>query len=447
MALVVGIALAHPVDEGIRDDQADAATFQVRVRRQDGQEDKEEGSGPTAKPSEPDAEEPEVQPSNRQEKQVPLIADVDVDEEVARVDEIADAADEMDRSPAAANRKFVYHPFYGYVPVSASTKNEKKTFVYDPFYGFVPAGSDEKPSKDGDRPEYHYDPRYGYMPTVDSKPMKYVQLSYYGFVTETRAEELGVSVDSLPKYVYSSFYGYVPEKAVEPEKVDAKTKEVKVEEEDVLTRVNIPDDDGSGVDVDTKEAREKFYYHPYKGFVKVEDGKEPEEVKFTYHGLYGYLPILEDEDEKGNPRKRFTYHPFKGYTLVKDSDDQADDDDDDKKKKQPQREFYYDAKFGFVPVKTKSNDGNDEPVKEYFLDPFNGYIPVMDKSGKESSPRLFVYSAYYGYIPDTADGKRPVAPNRPYFTPFTSGSSPFYYPYNSYNPYYSPEIDLVRNIS
>lgn len=371
----------------------------------------------------------------------------DDDDEVARVDEIAD---ETTRTAAAsdANRKFVYHPYYGFVPVPDSSKNEKKTYVYDPYRGFVPAGADDKGSKDADRPEYHYDPRYGFMPAVDSKPKKYVQLSYFGFVSEAKAEELGVSVDSLPKYVYSSIYGYVSEKAVEDEKADANTKEVKVDEDgDVLTRANIPKDDDAkeSVDVDTKEAREKFYYHPYKGFVKVEEGKEPEKVKFSYNGLYGYHPILKDTDDKGNPRKRFTYHPFNGYTMVKDdAEEKADDDDDDgmKKKKQPQREFYYDAKFGFVPVKTKSSNDDDDEAAEFFLDPFNGYIPVKDKSGKEAPQRLFVYSAYYGYIPDTADGKRTKVPTRPYYLPYTSGLNPYYYPYNSYNPYYSPEIDL-----
>jgi hypothetical protein len=42
-----------------------------------------------------------------------------------------------------------------------------------------------------------------------------------------------------------------------------------------LTRVNVADDidakkdDEDTVDVDTKEAREKYYYHPRRGFVKV----------------------------------------------------------------------------------------------------------------------------------------------------------------------------------
>jgi hypothetical protein len=58
---------------------------------------------------------------------------------VATVDEI-DKDPESDRSPGKGSaRKFVYHPYYGFVPVSASTANDSQTYVYDPFHGYIPS--------------------------------------------------------------------------------------------------------------------------------------------------------------------------------------------------------------------------------------------------------------------------------------------------------------------
>ena len=382
--------------------------------------------------------------TNRQDKQIPE----EDEEEVATVDEIeAVAAEpETDRSPAS-NLKFVYHPYFGFVPAKAIAKNDKKTFVYDPYYGFVPSKPDEKATAEDDKIEYYYDPLYGYMPVTDSKKKmkteekKYVLHSYFGFVPESQAEDIGISADTAKWYVYSPYYGFVPAK--DEDEAEDDTKEVNVEEVDVGTRIKLTDlvkdeeqeevNVNVNVDVDTKEAREKYYYHPYNGFVKVDDGKEVETIKFLYDPLYGYFPEMASKDEDGKERKKFMFSPYYGYVPVKKSN-RTEEKEDSK----PQPEFYYNEKHGFVPVRGK---GDDET--EFYLDPFNGYLPVTDKSRNEIAPRQFVYSAYYGFIPATTDGKKPKVPNSPYNVPFRSGYNPYYYPYNNINPYYSPEIDLV----
>jgi len=288
LALLVAVTFAHPVNEEISDDQPD---FLVRNRRQD--PDEPEVQEP-AKSTDDEAElgDDQVKPTNRQEKQIPEV--VDPEEEVAKVDEIEATRPETDRSPASS-RKFVFHPYYGFVPATDETKGDKKTYVYNPYYGFVPSTvkSDEKSAADSDNIEYQYDPLYGYMPVTDAKQKeqkKFVYHSYFGFVPESQAEEIGLSADTAKKYVYSPYYGFVPAK----DEVDANTKEVKADEPNIGTRISIPADakDDEQVDVDTKEARERYHYHPYSGFVKVGDEKESEHVKFLYDPLYGYFQVI-----------------------------------------------------------------------------------------------------------------------------------------------------------
>jgi hypothetical protein len=267
LVALVGLSAGLPLADEIRTDLPADPAHLVRLRRQklddEPEEEIEDASEVLPANRDPPAT-PEDDVTSRQEKQIPILTDPD--EEVATVDEIEPESDRMG-SPEQPKRKFVFHPYFGFVPATA-TSSARRTYVYDPYYGFVPSKSKSGEAADDgekDEVEYHYDPYYGYVPASDAgpEPERYVYHSYYGFVPESRAKKLSKGSISGTKFVYSPYYGFVPAKE---DSVDAMTKDVQDVADDVLTRVSdavdavtkeVKGDAEEEVDADTKEVREK----------------------------------------------------------------------------------------------------------------------------------------------------------------------------------------------
>ena len=74
---------------------------------------------------------------------------------------------------------------------------------------------------------------------MKTEEKKYVLHSYFGFVPESQAEDIGISADTAKRYVYSPYYGFVPAK--DEDEAEDDTKEVNVEEVDVGTRIKLTD--------------------------------------------------------------------------------------------------------------------------------------------------------------------------------------------------------------
>ena len=457
-----------------------------------------------------DAEEDAV-PSDREDKQIPQIPEYPDEEEVATVDEIEDQPElvrgpgtdsiyfpnSVDPNETTPQRQFVYHPYYGYIP--APETNDKKTYVYNRYYGFMPSTTKVTTNKAEDKNEieYLYDPYYGYLPvskTNDDRE-KYVYHSYYGFIPVSQLKENGLDVSTGRQYVYDPYYGYIPAK-VEDEKVDAKTKDVQDDVVDALTKevktrifneVDVKTKDVQDIDVKTKDVqdidvktkdvqdidaktkdvqdvdamtkevkveREKFYFHPYYGYLPVKSKSdnqtskdvERKKIRFYYDPYYGYVPIRErvqsdNETKTETEDRKFYYDPLYGYVPVKSK--KSDNETDNETNLVKQQQFYYDPLFGYIPVREKSDN---ETSEEFYLDPVKGYVAIKQKSDNETDTekddaQLYVYDPFYGFVSDSdirLDQKRMPVSYNPFgstYYPFRRNSIPYVSQFNRLNPY------------
>ena len=461
----------------------------VRAKRQE-----EEEPETTLKP---ETEDEKTKSSSREDKQIPDLPD---EFEIASVDEINDPESER-ANPATTDKpkiRFVYHPYYGYVPLKKATAKAQQhiQYEYNPYYGYTPVS--EK-TADPDRDQFVYHSYHGYIPMYEMKQRGIPEEADLGPIFKYDPN-LGYTikdknaVDAMTKEVTKVY----------EEVIDAVTKEVKEGAIDVITkevknRIGLGDDEGE-VEPMTKEVKkvleermnQKYLYDPYLGFVALASGNETgkaERRKFYYDPLYGYIPVRAKKGENDSSEKKFIYDSVFGYIALKPKTSKDNETTTEGSKKR--KEFYYEPSIGYLPVVEEKSGNNvtesEQKRQEFYYDPFYGYTAIKEKSRKDNETedaagsgdqQLFSYDPINGFVPDypedgisaalpdqtpkispdvyrpaydsygsTFNSYRPTAnPYRPPANPFKSAFNPYrssYYPYNQYNPYYVSGVSQV----
>ena len=92
-----------------------------------------------------------------------------------------DTAEEKEGTEETTEKRYKFHPYYGFVEKTTEEEEEPKEeqmYKFVPYYGFVPVNKDgesemEQKSEDGDDQQhqftYSFHPYYGYLPTLVKK--------------------------------------------------------------------------------------------------------------------------------------------------------------------------------------------------------------------------------------------------------------------------------------